>query len=309
VSLKAPDPRAFPREQAELATGVRIAYVRAGAGGYPLVLIHGYPETKRIWWRNIEPLAELGFEVIVPDLRGFGDSAPAPDGHYDLSAFARDLYALVHDVLGHERCSTVAGDLGAMVAIDFALRFSGFVERQVIFATALPALGERYRQAGIPPDSPHRSRPESDYFLRQGLEADELIEELPSSKDRVDYVASFYRDRGWAGEGGFTMEEARFMAEPFADRERLRTSWVPYEVAMGVRPPSDRPRWEEPCPVPTLALYGAEDGAIPPSFTRKAKVAFPECVGPFVVPECGHFMQWEQPETLNQAIAHFVKSS
>lgn len=301
------DPMMFPLERAELATGVRIAYVRAGTGGYPLVLIHGYPETKRIWWRNIKPLAELGFEVIAPDLRGYGDSALAPDCHYDLSAFARDLYALVHDVLGHERCSTAGGDLGAMVAIDFALRFSGLVERQAIFASALPALGERYRQAGIPRDSPHRSRPESDYFLRQGLEADGLIEELPSSEDRLEYVASFYRDRGWAGPGGFTREEARFMAEPFADPDRLRASWAPYEVAMGVRPPSEPPRWQEPCPVPTLALYGADDGVVPPSFTRKAKVAFPECVGPFVVPECGHFVQWEQAETFNQAIAHFIK--
>jgi len=33
-----------------------LAYVREGAGGYPLVLVHGYPETKRIYWRNIEPL-------------------------------------------------------------------------------------------------------------------------------------------------------------------------------------------------------------------------------------------------------------
>jgi len=306
--MPALDPRAFPSEQAELATGVRIAYVRVGVGGYPLLLIHGYPETKRIWWRNIEPLAELGFEVIVPDLRGFGDSALAPDGHYDLSAFAHDLHALVHDALGHKRCSAVAGDLGAMVAIDFALRFSGLVERQVIFGAPLPALGEHYRRAGIPHDPPRDSRPEADYFLRQGLEADKLIEELPSRQDRLEYVTSFYRDRGWASSGGFTPEEAHFMAEPFADRERLRTSWVPYEVAMGVRPPSERPHWDEPCPVPTLALYGAEDGVILPSFTKKAKVAFPECIGPFVVPECGHFLQWEQAGMLNQAIAHFIES-
>ena len=60
-----------------------IAYVRAGEDGFPLLLLHGWPETKRIWWRNIAPLAEAGFDVIAPDLRGFGDSGVAPDGFND----------------------------------------------------------------------------------------------------------------------------------------------------------------------------------------------------------------------------------
>lgn len=75
--------------------GLELAYVRENPGGYPLLLVHGWPETMRIWWRNIAPLAAAGFEVIVPDLRGFGASGLAPDGHYDLAAAARDLHALV----------------------------------------------------------------------------------------------------------------------------------------------------------------------------------------------------------------------
>ena len=50
-----------------------------------MLLLHGYPETKRIWWRNIEPLAAAGFEVIVPDLRGYGDSDLSADDVYDLA--------------------------------------------------------------------------------------------------------------------------------------------------------------------------------------------------------------------------------
>ncbi len=44
-----------------MVRGVDLAYVHEGAGGFPLVLLHGWPETKRIWWRNIEPLAAAGF--------------------------------------------------------------------------------------------------------------------------------------------------------------------------------------------------------------------------------------------------------
>src|ERR1700712_3679151 len=64
---------------------VDIAYWREGVGGFSLLLLHGWPETKRIWARNVMPLAEAGFDVIVPDMRGFGDSGLAEDGFYDVA--------------------------------------------------------------------------------------------------------------------------------------------------------------------------------------------------------------------------------
>ena len=69
------DSAAVEVHRARLGTDVEIAYWREGVGGAPLLLAHGWPETKRIWARNVEPLARAGFEVIVPDLRGFGDSS------------------------------------------------------------------------------------------------------------------------------------------------------------------------------------------------------------------------------------------
>ena len=100
-----PGPGAFAIERAEVRDGVELAYVREGVGGYPLLLVHGWPETMRIWWRNIGPLAEAGFEVIVPDLRGFGESSLAPDGFYDLAAHARDLHALVTELVRYKAAS------------------------------------------------------------------------------------------------------------------------------------------------------------------------------------------------------------
>src|SRR3954453_4057723 len=122
-----PQTDAFEIRHAEVRDGLTLAYVRAGEGGHPLLLLHGWPETKRIWWRNIEPLAAAGFEVIVPDLRGFGDSGLAPDGFYDPAANAKDLHALVCDHLGHARCAASGGDLGGVAIQDLGLRFEGFV--------------------------------------------------------------------------------------------------------------------------------------------------------------------------------------
>jgi pimeloyl-ACP methyl ester carboxylesterase len=279
--------------------------VRENEGGHPLVLLHGWPETKRIWWRNIGALAAAGFEVIVPDLAGFGDSGPAPDGYYDTAAQSRRVHALVHDVLGHERCVAAGGDFGGVVAYDMSLRFDGFVERQVLFNTVPPVLPEAYAEAGIPAELPRETRQAADYFVRQGRDADGLAAELDTPEKRRRYVYGMYGHRFWAAPGAFTREEVDFMTEPFADADTFRSSIAIYEHALGTREWSEKPRMLERNPTPTLVLYGPDDHVIPPTFPRQMEVALPELVGPFVIEGAGHFLQWEQPGVHNQAVRYF----
>jgi pimeloyl-ACP methyl ester carboxylesterase len=304
---EAVDPDAFAVEHAEVRPGVSLGYIRAGAGGYPLLLVHGWPETKRIWWRNIGPLASAGYEVIVPDLRGFADSGLAPDGCYDLAAHARDMHALVHDVLGHERCAAAGGDLGGGVIQDLGLRFEGFVERQVLFNCVLPLLPAAYEAAGIASAPPPDMRMAADYFLRQGREPDALAQELDTPERRRRYVGEFYGHRFWAAPGAFTRADVDFMTEPFADPERLRAGWGNYESALGTRALSEAPRFFEVSAVPTLALYGPDDHVIWRQFAQMCEVAFSELIGPFVVPRAGHFLQWERAELFNRTVEYFLR--
>jgi pimeloyl-ACP methyl ester carboxylesterase len=301
------DPDAFPLERAEVRSGVEAAWVRAGTGGFPLLLVHGWPETKRIWWRNIAPLAEAGFEVIVPDLRGFGESGLAPDDHYDMAASARDLHALVHDVLGHERCAAAGGDYGGVVIQDLGLRFEGFVARQCLFNTVLPVLRDEYEAAGLPVTPPREWRVSGDYFRRQGLEADELAAELDTPDKRRRYIATFYGPRFWAAPGTFEPEDVDFMTEPFAEAEKLRASFGLYESAQGARQLSEAPRFFEPNPIETLVLFGPEDHVIWPDYCERSQVAFPNRIGPLVVPGSGHFLQWERAEVLNGTLIAFLR--
>lgn len=303
--MSTPAADAFEIHRSEVREGLSLGYVREGVGGFPLLLVHGYPETKRIWWRNIEPLAAAGFEVIVPDLRGFGDSDLAADGFYDPSSYSTDLHTLVCDVLGHERCVTSGGDLGGVVLYDLGLRFPGFVDRQVLFNTVPPYLNTLYEVAGIPDDLSHINRATADYFLRQGSDADALCAELDTPDRRVAYIADFYGHRLWATPNAFTPAEAHFHAEPFADADHLRAAMAPYELTFGKREMADTPRLFETNPVPTVVLYGPDDHVIPDTFTRKCEVAFTDLVGPFVVERAGHFLQWERADVLNQTLKWF----
>jgi pimeloyl-ACP methyl ester carboxylesterase len=300
-----PSADAFAVERAEVR-GLDLAFVRAGAGGYPLLLVHGWPETKRIWWRNIEPLAAAGFEVIVPDLRGFGDSSLDPEGFYDVAAHSRDMRALVGDVLGHERCAAAGGDLGGAVIIDLGLRFEGFLERQVLFNCVMPLLPEDYEAAGIPAASTPEMRMALDYYRRQGREPDELLAELDTAEKRLRYVAEFYGHRFWATPGAFDRAAVEFMAQPFVDPEKLHAGWGNYGSALGARPASQPPRLLERSPVPTLAMYGPDDHVIWRDWPRMAEVAFSELIGPFVIEGAGHFLQWERARLLNKSIEYFL---
>jgi pimeloyl-ACP methyl ester carboxylesterase len=251
------------------------------------------------------PLADAGFEVIAPDLRGYGDSDLAPDGFYDVSAYSMDLRALVHDVLGHRRCVVVGGDVGGVVLYDLAMRYPGFAARLCVFNTLVFVADDLLEAAGIPPDPPHDSRPTADYFRRQGRDADGLLAELDTPERREAWVAAMYGHRLWASPDHFSDADVRFMAEPFRDPDRLRAAWGTYETAYGMRAMEGTPRLFEQCDVPALVLYGVDDTVVPASFPDRCAVAFTECVGPFHLTRCGHFVQWEAADVLNRALRWF----
>src|SRR5580704_8740963 len=163
-----PDAQQFATHTAVVRDGLELAFVREGVGRVPLLLVHGWPETKLIWWRNIAPLAAAGFEVVVPDLRGYGDSGLAPDGFYDPAAYARDTYALAHDVLGFTSVTMAAGDVGGVVMLDMAARYPGFVRRQCFFNSVPPALPAVYEAAGLAGSLLDDTHPTADYRIKQG---------------------------------------------------------------------------------------------------------------------------------------------
>lgn len=99
--------------------GIELAYERRGKG-MPLVLIHGYPLDHSIWNETISQL-ENDFDLILPDVRGFGESSTV-DAPYTLSDIANDLAALL-DSLGVERTTLAGHSMGGYIALAFAKAF------------------------------------------------------------------------------------------------------------------------------------------------------------------------------------------
>ena len=91
--------------------GVGIEYEVTGEGR-PVVLLHGFPDSARLWRNQVPALAEAGFKVIVPDLRGYGRSDKPDDvDAYMLPALVGDVVAVMNDV-GIERAHVVGPRLG-----------------------------------------------------------------------------------------------------------------------------------------------------------------------------------------------------
>lgn len=256
----------------------------------------------------IAPLTAAGFDVIVPDLRGFGESGLGPDLKHDGAACSRDLHALVTDGCGHDRVVVAACDFGGVVAQDLVLRFPGLVERLVLGNCPLPY--DRDAMAGLRTRSPRESL---DYYHRQGTDPDGLLAELATPVQRLRYVATFYTSRYWAHPGAFTARpdddgrypEVEFHCAPFADAARLRASFGPYEARFDRAARSEPTLSEIGSPVRTLVLFGPSDHVVPPDFDRMAAVTFPNHVGPFLLRDCGHFIPWEAPHAFVSATVAF----
>lgn len=105
--------------------------VHVGGTGAPLLLLHGYPQN-HMCWSAVAPEFARHFRVIIPDLRGYGDSDAPPDdaAHtvYSKRQMALDMVALT-DALGHDTVAVLGHDRGARVAYRLALDHPGKVSK------------------------------------------------------------------------------------------------------------------------------------------------------------------------------------
>jgi pimeloyl-ACP methyl ester carboxylesterase len=117
--------------------GVTLAVLDEGEGT-PVLLLHGFPDSSRLWRNQVPALVEAGLRAIAPDLRGFGESdKPAGVESYGIARSVADMVAVL-DALGVERAHVVGHDWGAAVAWGLAAFVPDRVDRLVAMSVGHP---------------------------------------------------------------------------------------------------------------------------------------------------------------------------
>ncbi len=126
-----------PQSKFAVADGQKIHYLVAGKGD-PVILLHGYTQTSRMWIPLMRKLAENHL-VIAPDLRGIGSTA-IPGQDFTKAQMARDVHALVAS-LGLRDVKIVGHDIGLMVAYAYAAQYPAEVRKIALMDAFLPGVG------------------------------------------------------------------------------------------------------------------------------------------------------------------------
>jgi pimeloyl-ACP methyl ester carboxylesterase len=126
---------------------VQVAEPAGDPGAPAVLLLHGWPDSHRLWRNQVPALTGAGFRAVAPDLRGFGDSdRPGDVAAYGLAHILGDVVGVL-DHLGIERAHVVGHDWGAAVAWTLAALLPDRVDHLVALSVGHPAA---FRAAGLP---------------------------------------------------------------------------------------------------------------------------------------------------------------
>src|SRR5205814_1442671 len=134
-------------EQRQIETSGATINLVTGGSGPPLLLLHGNPQT-HVMWHKVAPRLAEEFTVVVPDLRGYGDSSkpPSTPDHepHSKRAMARDQVAVM-ERLGFERFNVAGHDRGGRCAYRLALDHPERVQKLAVLD--IVPTGEAFRRA------------------------------------------------------------------------------------------------------------------------------------------------------------------
>lgn len=256
--------------------GVNFALEYMGSG-IPVLLIHGFPLSRKMWWPQITSLATAA-HVIAPDLRGHGETTPAA-GPFSMDLLADDCAAIL-EALGIQEPAVICGlSMGGYVAMAYYRRYRQRVAGLVLAAT----------RAG--PDSPE-GKASRDKAIAQAREKG------PQS------VAESMLPRMLAPQ---TYTSAPALVQEVAAIMKVTSLEGIVGALSGLRDRPDSTPTLGQVDVPCLILHGSDDQLIPASEAESMHAAISGSRLE-VLPAAGHLLNLEQPDRFNSAFLALIQS-
>lgn len=279
--------------RSEPVDGFRLVYDRTGSGA-PVVLLHGWPGDRTDYQHVVSQLTDA-YDLVVPDLRGFGESDkhPAdPREHYSAAAQARSVVALIRE-LRLVRPVLAGYDIGSRIAQAIAARYPELL-RALVVAPPLPGIGDRILELGV----------QREYWY-QAFHQSELAERLLDGNPAAvrEYLRHFWSH--WSGPS-FVLDDRQLehLVSRYGAPGAFTASISWYRAGAGAVAVSVRetpPVREERIAVPTTVLWPDRDPLYPRAWSDRLGEFFSDVRLRFV-DGVGHFAPREYPVEFAAAV-------
>ena len=258
--------------------------------GEPIVLLHGFPEFWFVWRDHIAILAEAGYRVAAPDLRGYNRSEkPRARTAYSTRAYASDITGLM-DSIGWDSAHIVGHDIGGVVTWRLVFEQPDRVKSAVVFSVPHPSAVDDEGEKG------------GRQWYRT-LFRTPVLPELLSRSVGLSMTATNLRST--SRPGTFTEEEVAVYKAAW-DREHAFTTMIGYYRA-NHQPIASLPLDGRPA-MPVMFVYGTQDHVIPVSRAEDTVKYLGEENVEFH-PELSHWLLTEDPSATTNDIMRFIDRS
>jgi len=281
------------------ANGLEFSWIELGSG--PLVLaLHGFPDLPHTFHDQMQALAQAGYRVVAPYMRGYFPTEAPPDVSYEAAALAQDVLALI-DALADQPVILIGHDWGAAAAYRAAVLAPERIARLITIAVPY---GETWWNALL--TNPAQQRRSWYMFFMQLPFAEAAI-----AHNDFAFLERLWQD--WSPGWRYPPDALQAVKDTFRQPGVLTAALNYYRHSLN--PPGDqselqaiRERAGEPIPVPTLYIHGARDGGIGVETTEGMQAWFPQGLEMHLVADAGHFVHREKPDRVNGLILKFLQA-